>query len=420
MPELRFWPYCLCSRRELVEEQGERAVSEPPVPPPLPDAVIPGPSTAVVVLNSVEAEEVEVVAPAPVERRRRSRSRSSRRSSRSSSRHSAPRRRATLLERILLGTAKLAEACGLCCGSRYLREPSDPLAQFTSVLEGREVMVWANTQVPVYWSDPQSGVNHQIILRAPRSAIGVDDNDSRRFLAFLPQGIGLRNETGTYYALEHHSPMVHGSIRQDQFLKHAQGPIIQRMWELERQRLAPATQPQPTFSPATLPGKAPPAKRAKEPPKTAPDANDALFLVRGWLDQVFPHGGYFHTGKADWSLKLYPPDVDVPSLDIESLWLTWTDYMRFQPNHPYSALLASWQPVTSDLTRLMACVAACRRMIAEKRKQSQCKWGPHCGPARRWSWAVGSFFAPRTIVVVVREKTLSHRGSPTKPKPWRH
>ncbi|KAJ3178439.1 hypothetical protein HDU87_003513 [Geranomyces variabilis] len=67
MPGLRFGPYRLRTRQQLVEEQGGRAVSEPPVPPPVPAAAIAGPTAAVVVLgDTVEVDEVEVVVPRPL------------------------------------------------------------------------------------------------------------------------------------------------------------------------------------------------------------------------------------------------------------------------------------------------------------------------------------------------------------------
>ncbi|KAJ3144259.1 hypothetical protein HDU89_008619 [Geranomyces variabilis] len=312
--------------------------------------------------------------------------------------------------------------------ARYLRSPTDSIVEHLSVMEGREVMVWGNGMVPVYWTDPQSIVNYTIILRAPKSAIGVDDNDLRRFLVFLPQGIGLRNETGTYYALQRNSPMMHGIFRQDQFLTHELGPVIQKMWHLERQRIAPTTPSM--FTPATLPGKAPPARRPKEPSQTPPAPNDALFLVCGWLDQVFPNGGYFHTGDPNWTFKLYPADVDVPSLDIESLWSTWRDYMRSQQNHPYSATLAGWQGVTANVTKLLACVATCRRILAEGRKQrhggTQSKWvriagrsGNGQGPSAPSSSSAAPPSPPGPSSAS-KKRPLSQHGSPTKPKPWRY
>ncbi|KAI8585027.1 hypothetical protein BDZ88DRAFT_456358 [Geranomyces variabilis] len=147
--------------------------------------------------------------------------------------------------------------------ARYLRPSSDPLLQYTSVMEGREVAVWADYKIPVYWTDPRTSVNHKIMLSAPAAAVGIDDNDSRRFLAILPRGIGLRNETGTYYA-SYGSPMMHGIPPQEGFRDHELGVAVQRMWQLERARLEPA----PPLS--ALPA---------APLSIAPVPNNALTLI---------------------------------------------------------------------------------------------------------------------------------------------
>ncbi|KAJ3169878.1 hypothetical protein HDU88_000520 [Geranomyces variabilis] len=265
----------------------------------------------------------------------------------------------------------------------YPRSRSDPLLQYTSILEGREVAVWANCKVPVYWTDPQTGVNHQVMLSAPMAAVCVDDNDSRRFLTFLPRGIGLRNETGTHYALQRNSPMMHGILRQDQFHLANQGTVIQQMWQLERARIAPTTPPS-AFSVA---GAKPPGRRPSAPLNVAPAPNDALFLVHRWLDQVFPNGGYFQMGNENWTVILRPPHVDVRSLVIESVWTTWGDYMRSQLKHPYSATLAGYGPTRENLNSIIACVAACRVIVDEGHVRvpggRECKWLRVAGKATK-------------------------------------
>ncbi|KAJ3146845.1 hypothetical protein HDU86_008341 [Geranomyces michiganensis] len=321
--------------------------------------------------------------------------------------------------------------------ARFSRLRSDPLYQYTNVMQDREVSVWANGMIPLFWADPQTQVEHRIILRGPKSAIGVDDNDSRRFLAFLPAGIGLRNETGTYYATAKHSVMMEGILRQSQFARHEQGEIIQRMWRLERARLEPSVQ-LPSSVASLLPkGQPLPYRRVDTPSKTPPAENDALYLVRGWLDQVFPNGGYFHTGEDKWVFTLKPPDVDVPSLEIESLWPTWRVYMRSRPNHPYSDMLAGFQRSKADMTKLVAAVSYCRRIIADKRKQrhnEQCKWlhiagrngiggaGPS-GPSSA-SLPPGPSMPPPPppppAPPSAKKRPSSQHISPTKLKPWRY
>ncbi|KAJ3147331.1 hypothetical protein HDU89_005682 [Geranomyces variabilis] len=328
--------------------------------------------------------------------------------------------------------------------ARYNRDSADPLIQFTTVMEGREVKIWGNYRFPIFWKDPQSGQDHQIILPAPKAAVGVDDNDQRRFLAFLPEGIGLRNESGTtYYALSHNSPRMHGILRRDQFLayqKGQKGAIIQRMWQLERQRIAPAAPPS-AVTPTTLPGKEPPSKRPKadEPLPPSPASNDALFLVHGWLNQVFPSGGFFHVGDKTWTVILKPPKVDVPQLEVESAWASWDAYMTSQPHHPYSALFAGWQPSKADATKLVNCVASCRRIIDQGRKQrhggGQCNWYRITGrngngqgpPGPSSSTSSGGHphpsqppLPPSSSSSSKQKRPLSQHGSPAKPKPWRY
>ncbi|KAI8586095.1 hypothetical protein BDZ88DRAFT_510012 [Geranomyces variabilis] len=273
-------------------------------------------------------------------------------------------------------------------------------------MEGREVKIWANYRFPIFWKDPQSGQDHQITLPGPKAAVGVDDNDQRRFLALLPEGIGLRNESATYYALSHNSPRMHRILQRDQFVGYKKGAIIQRMWQLERQRITFAAPPS-AVTPTTQLGKT--------------------------------CGGFFHVGDDTWTVILKPPKIDVPQLEVESAWASWNAYMTSQPHHPYSALFAGWQPSKADATRLVNCVASCRRIVDQGRKQrhggEQCNWyritgrngngqGPP-GPSSSTSSCGHTHpsqppLPPSSSSSSKQKRPLSQHGSPTKPKPWRY
>ncbi|KAI8822617.1 uncharacterized protein EV422DRAFT_613953 [Fimicolochytrium jonesii] len=182
---------------------------------------------------------------------------------------------------------------------RHGGDPNDPIQQFTTILEGREVSVYANARIVLLWQDPQPPAgqlaNRRIIIPMHRDAVGVTDDDKQRFVRFLEHGIGLANERGILLTRPSHLP-TEGVLRRTEFVNHADGDTLLRIWTAERARIAPHVQAPANQS--VNRGAAALSNRTQR--HTFPIApNDAAWLFQTFLDREFPNGEFFRAGRAD-------------------------------------------------------------------------------------------------------------------------
>ncbi|KND01262.1 uncharacterized protein SPPG_03074 [Spizellomyces punctatus DAOM BR117] len=259
---------------------------------------------------------------------------------------------------------------------RVLRKTaSDPLFAHTSVLQGREIKIWANGDMVLRWIAPaellealQTDRNVTLIVRGPKRAVPIQDGD-KRFVQFLADGIGLYDENGRDIG-------PGALVRQQDFILHKSHRLLQALWASER-AIIQGTAPIPALTieaaaegpvpvsvsvPARRPSLAqsisealargmetalsepleaekmtsgrPPFKQQTSKKTMAAfgpvQANDGLWLLQQWLKETHPNGGTFSLADP----IIFP--------NQQSMIPSFSMFLDKYPNHPYHKAWKNW------------------------------------------------------------------------------
>ncbi|TPX60186.1 hypothetical protein PhCBS80983_g01889 [Powellomyces hirtus] len=262
---------------------------------------------------------------------------------------------------------------------RFGQDPNDEIYSFTRVLERREVKVHQNARMVLRRKDPAEK-DHTLIVPIHQEAIGVLDNDTERFVTFLPDGIGLLNKKGELLIRLGNS-RTQGVVRRSQFAMIENGDILEQLWASERQLItgfAPALAPgpgqfaAPAAEPIVIPkGEAPLCKVRQN--ARVQSQGDALWLFQEFLNEEFPEGGVFHTGEEGvFDFTVPCPKGNGGTLVPASIWPMLGEFLERHRTHPYSATLRDWAPGQSrSVPLLMANIRSLRTVLSNGTKQKR-------------------------------------------------
>ncbi|KAI8916681.1 hypothetical protein DFJ77DRAFT_460876 [Powellomyces hirtus] len=268
---------------------------------------------------------------------------------------------------------------------------NNPIYSFTRVLERRQVIVHQNARMVLRWKDPAER-DHILIVPIHQEAIGVLDNDTERFVTFLPDGIGLLNKKGELLIRPGNS-RTQGVVRRSQFAMVENGDILEQLWASERQLLtgvAPALAPGPGWfaapaaEPIVIPQGEGPLRKVRQNARVQ-SQGDALWLFQKFLNEEFPEGGVFHTGEEGvFDFTVPCPKGNAGTLVPASIWQMFGEFLERHRNHLYSATLKDWAPGQSrSVLLLMTNIRSLRTIVSSGTKQKRkpggkgtwdCRW----------------------------------------------
>lgn len=222
------------------------------------------------------------------------------------------------------------------------RFATNPLYQFTRILNGREVIIQANGDMILRWKAPAALVKGAaedqditLKIRLPKSAVPLKEGD-KRSVQFLAHGIGVIDENQRPLSRPGYSASE-GLMRSADFILHQESQLLQALWNSERRVVAPSRRLIQQTLADTLGGRTRRASETEAGRKLFKQQssektlaafrpirrNDSIWLLQQWLSATYPQGGTFAIVDA----------VEFP--DENSMVPSFTAFLNQHLDHPW-------------------------------------------------------------------------------------